>query len=243
QNAKKKVTVTLSGDGADELFFGYERFWSISKNRYIQKYPYLVKYLIYGLDKILSGNNCINSGVLFPSSGESHRYSHSRFTKSWISAIAPEISNVPAPCNWDTYSFLHDTSKRALASSIRKAEFYGMMQKTPLKVDRASMANSLEVRVPFLKKTMIETSLSIDPWLSLKGRERKRLLYQLTKQRYPRTKLSKIKRGFSIPLAKWIREELKEPISDILLSVGHSQDFGFNHSMIQNMLNDHIYEK
>lgn len=243
RNAKRKVTVSLSGDGGDELFFGYERFWSIIKNRYIQRFPYPIKYFIYGTDKILTGNKWINSGVLALSSGESHRYSQSRFSKRWMSAIIPEITNTKSPLEWNTYLFPHDTSIRRLASSIRKAEFYGMMQKTLFKVDRASMANSLEVRVPFLKKTMIETALSIDPLLSLKDKKRKRLLYKLIRYRYPEKKISTVKRGFSIPLTKWIREELREPIADILLSEKHSEDFNFNRSMINKMLNDHLSKK
>ena len=243
QNAKKKVKVALSGDGGDELFFGYERFWSIIKNRYVQKFPYPLKYSIYGADKILTGNKWINSGVLSPSSGESHRFLHSRFSKNWISAIAPEIVNKKMPSAWKTYLFPHNISKRHLASQIRKAEYYGMMQKTLLKVDRASMANSLEVRIPFLKKTMIEAALTIDPWLSLKGKKRKRLLIDLIKQKYPQNNISTVKRGFSISLATWIREGLREPIADVILSNNHSDDFGFKHKMISKMLDDHLNNK
>lgn len=243
RNAKRKVTVALSGDGGDELFFGYDRFWAILKNRYIQQFPYSVKYFVYGMDKMLSGNNQVNSGVLHPSSGKSHRNSHSRFPKDLMSAIAPEFTKVQVPHEWDTYKFPNDTSKRRLVSSIRKAEYYGMMQKTLFKVDRASMANSLEVRVPFLKKTMIETALSIDPWLSLKGRSRKRLLIELIKAKYPQGNISKVKRGFTIPLGNWIRKELKEPIGDVVNFQNHSNDFGFNHSFIKKMYNDHLKEK
>ena len=70
------------------------------------------------------------------------------------------------PSSWDTYIYNHSNSKRELLSAIRKAEFYGMMQKTLRKVDMASMHSSLEVRVPFLSKTVIEMALKIDPFLT-----------------------------------------------------------------------------
>ena len=240
---KKKVTVALSGDGGDELFFGYERFWSILKNRFIQQAPYSVKYFIYGTDKILTGNRWINSGALSATSSESQCGSHSRFSQNWISAIAPELTAIHVPSSWDTYLYPHSISKRKLAMSIQKAEFYGMMQKTLLKIDRASMANSLEVRIPFLKKTMIETALTLDPWLNLKGNKRKRLLVELIRKRYPNKKVSNVKRGFSVPLAAWIREGLKNPIGDVLHNKSHSNDFNLNYSMIEKMFNDHLEEK
>ena len=243
KNAKKKVTVALSGDGGDELFFGYERFWSILKNRFIQKFPYPVKYFIYGTDKILTGNRWLNSGALSATSSESHCGSHSRFSQNWISAIAPELTAIHVPSSWDTYLYPHSISKRKLAMSIQKAEFYGMMQKTLFKVDRASMANSLEVRIPFLKKNMIETALMLDPWLHLKGKKRKKLLKDLARKKYPDKQISDIKRGFSVPLAAWIREELKEPIGDVLLNHIHADAFGMQYNMIEKMFNDHLEEK
>ena len=68
----------------------------------------------------------------------------------------------------------------------------------------------------------------------------KRLLFKLIKQKYPQKNISTVKRGFSISLATWIREGLREPISDVILSSNHSDDFSFNPEMISKMLDDHL---
>ena len=90
---------------------------------------------------------------------------------------------------------------------------------------------------------MIETALLIDPWLNLKGKKRKRLLFELIKKRYHGKNSPIVKRGFSIPLATWIRQEIKEPMGDIILNSVHSTDFNFNYSRIEKMWNDHLQKK
>ena len=65
----------------------------------------------------------------------------------------------------------------------------------------------------------------------------------MIRKKFPEKKISTAKRGFTIPLATWMREQLKEPISDILLSANHAQDFGLKHLIIKNMLNDHLNKK
>jgi asparagine synthase (glutamine-hydrolysing) len=99
---------------------------------------------------------------------------------------------------------------------MRKAEYYDMMQKTLIKVDRMSMANAMEVRVPFLKKSMIEAALKIDPKLAFKNNEKKILLKRLLGKLIPGTPISHVKKGFSIPLTAWLKEDLKEPIKACL---------------------------
>ena len=243
KNAKNKIKVALSGDGGDELFFGYDRHWAILKNRYIQEYPYSFKYFIYGIDKIITNNNYLNSGVLWGSSSLSYRYSQSKFPKYLIDSIAPNISNVSIPFDWNSYKFPHSTSKRELSCYIRNAEFYTMMQKTLMKVDMASMANSIEVRVPFLKKTMIELALRIDPLLNINNQGRKRILYKLNEKAYPNNKATKLKRGFSVPLSSWIRKGLKETFGDLILSKTHIDDFGFSKNNIAKIFDDHLNKK
>jgi asparagine synthetase B (glutamine-hydrolysing) len=83
-----------------------------------------------------------------------------------------------------------------------------MMQKTLAKVDRASMAHSLEVRVPFLSKPVIELAIQLSPYLSYGPNRKKQLLKDLLQQRLPGAPIDNCKRGFSIPLADWMRKDL-----------------------------------
>ena len=221
--ARREVTVALSGDGGDELFFGYERFWSVGKNIRFQGWPYPLKYLLYGLDRVFGGNRHINSAVLFPSQGVAHQGLHSRFDRDWLERLFPDLKGVSLPEEYDTYTYPRTRDVDELLGYMRRAEFYGMMQKTLRKVDLASMDNSLEVRVPFLKKSFIEAALKIDPWLSYGPGRKKELLKSLLRRKLPAAPIDNRKRGFSVPLGKWMREELRAWFETALLD-GHPYD-------------------
>lgn len=240
--AKKKVGVTLSGDGGDELFFGYERFWSIGKNIPFQHYPNLVKKAIYGLDKFTSGNKRVNSVLLSSTQRMAQQGLHSRFRKNWLDEIAPDLSKISLPESYNVYTYENSKDIRQLLSNMRYAEFYGMMQKTLRKVDLASMENGLEVRVPFLDKNVIEAALKIDPLLSYGGGRQKQLLKNLLSKRIPSVKEETVKKGFSIPLSGWLRQDLKDTVSDQLLHSDLS-DFGFEKKAVEKMLNHHFEQK
>lgn len=216
--AKRNVTVALSGDGGDELFFGYERFWSLAKNRHFQNSPKLLKKLIYGTDKVISGNKNINSLVVYNQLSSAHEGLHSRFKNEMIHKIFPVLNDVILPDDWTVYQYENSTNLSHLSRHMQKAEFYGMMQKTLRKVDLASMDNSLEVRVPFLQKKMIEASLQIDPLLSFGKNKYKNVLKKKLISYFPTIEPEKAKKGFSIPLRNWIQTDLKETFSDNLLA-------------------------
>ncbi len=236
--ARQNVTVALSGDGGDELFFGYERFWSIGKNISYQHFPSLFKKAIYGFDKYTTRNKRVNSVLLSNSQAKAHEGLHSRFSKNWLDSVAPHLANVNLPEQWKVYDYENCKDERTLLAKMRKAEFYGMMQKTLRKVDLASMENSLEVRVPFLQKKMIEASLQIDPMLSYGNGNKKQILKNILHNNIPQIKDDNIKRGFSIPLSDWIRQDLKDVFSANLLK-GRLDTFGFDKKAVQNMLNVH----
>ena len=240
--AKRNVGVALSGDGGDELFFGYERFWSIGKNIGFQHYPALFRKAIYGFDKYTTGNKRVNSVLLTPSQKIAHQGLHSRFRRDWLNEIAPDLSQISLPEQYNVYNYENSKDIRQLLCNMRYAEFYGMMQKTLRKVDLASMENSLEVRVPFLDKNVIEAALKIDPLLSYGGGKQKQLLKKLLSKRIPTVKEEALKKGFSIPLSGWLRQDLKEKVSDHLLNSNLS-DFGFEKKAVQKMLNHHFEQK
>ena len=93
---------------------------------------------------------------MFESQGDAHFNLNSRFTEKRIEALNPDLINVEIPDSYENYKYDNSKSQLKLLQNMRCAEFYGMMQKTLRKVDLASMANSVEIRVPFLKKTFIQ---------------------------------------------------------------------------------------
>ena len=236
--AKKHVTVALSGDGGDELFFGYERFWSIAKNIAFQKYPGIARKTIYGADKYLTGNRYTNSLLTIAHQSKAHESLHCRFSKNWQDRVIPDLRDVGLPEEWDVYNYENSSDLSTLMARMRKAEFYGMMQKTLRKVDLASMQNSLEVRVPFLQKASIETALQIDPLLTMQFGQQKALLKKMLQNSVPDVIDDGVKRGFTIPLGNWLREGLEEKIKDRLSGLP-SKINGFSAAGIDDLLSDH----
>ncbi|WP_208504296.1 asparagine synthase (glutamine-hydrolyzing) [Roseivirga sp. E12] len=239
--AKKHVSVALSGDGGDELFFGYQRFWSVGKNIRFQHWPKLMRMGLYGWDKYRSGNRNLNSVLLTSSQGEAHELLHSRFKDEWLYKVFPDLQSVKLPEDWDLYNYSNSSNQSVLLNNMRKAEFYGMMQKTLRKVDLASMENSLEVRVPFLNKKLIELSFKIDPELNSGKNKKKQILKNIIAHRIPQVPDDNVKRGFSIPLDSWMREDLKPVFSDVLLS-GQMDRFGVNQHAVESMMTEHSSE-
>jgi asparagine synthase (glutamine-hydrolysing) len=237
--SRKDVTVTLSGDGGDELFFGYERFESVAKNISYANYPYFLKYLMYGTDKVLFQNKHLNSGVLFDTQGDAHRGLHSRFKNGLLKNVHPAYDDEIVRSGFGVYNYSNSKDVEELLNKMRYAEFYGMMQKTLRKVDQASMGVGLEVRVPFLSKQFIEASIKISPFLSFGNGKKKEILKELLRRRIPQARITEEKRGFSIPLSRWINEDLKVYFDDVLLSDSMINHFGFNRNGIEQLLKMH----
>lgn len=236
--AKEDVTVALSGDGGDELFFGYERFWSIAKNIKFQNWPWLIKAGLYKLDGYTTNNKRLNSVLLQKNQSQAHRELHSRFKKSDIDELFPNLKGVSTPEGYGTYTYNNTTSEMELVQKMRKAEFYGMMQKTLRKVDLASMGNSLEVRVPFLKKSFIEIALKIDPYLSYGNSKKKEILKNLLRAKLPHAPIDNRKRGFTVPLGKWLKD--KDFMDQIIGNIDNLESkFGVDKVALNNMKKEH----
>jgi asparagine synthase (glutamine-hydrolysing) len=236
KNVKKQCTVILSGDGGDELFFGYERFYALLKNLKFRNWPF--KYILYGLDKLLCNNRFTNGTLLENSMGEAHQKMHSRTSSEMLVHVFPKLSKVPSK-RMKCYDYDDESNELHMLHKIRKAEFYGMMQKTLAKVDRMSMAHSVEVRVPFLKKSFITAALKIDPRLSYSKHKKKEILKDLLRCKIPNAPINNVKRGFSIPLSKWLREELKTPVYTVIFNADFLARFQISRENLVKVWEEH----
>ncbi len=215
QFARKEVTVALSGDGGDELFFGYERPLSLLRNGQDFKYPKLIRKGLYGAGKYGLGNRR-SGAIVFNDPGDYYYNVNCRISDVDLKRITPELTELPT--NFDLYGFHGDGSQLSLANYSRYVEYYGQLQRCLKKVDMASMHYCLEVRVPLLDREVIETSLRIDPFESMRNGERKTVLRELLTDYIPENIIPKPKRGFSVPLGAWFQKELKSTVQDTLLS-------------------------
>lgn len=234
-------TVVLSGDGADELFYGYKRYESLLKNTSYSFIPKPLRYTAYGVDKVLFNNKHINSNFLKDSYAEAHRGMHSRINDANLQNIfnTSKVKKLPLPA----YSYENGNSETDILLAMQYGEFYDMMQKTLTKVDRMSMAHSIEVRVPFLKKSFIESAVKIHPELSYKKGGTKLILKDVLRAVIPEAPIDKIKKGFGVPLEKWLREQLKEIVEDTLFSKSFLTSFNISENALQQIWAAHQTSK
>ena len=122
-----------------------------------------------------------------------------------------------------TYAFTESNTKPNVLQYLKRNEFFAHMQRTLKKVDLMSMANSLEVRVPFLDKRTIRFSNTLIPNLGITHSRPKLVLKDDLYQFIDIKMVNKQKQGFSVPVEKWLRNELKE---DFERAVIHTPIFG-----------------
>ncbi len=236
--SKTHCTAMLSGDGGDELFFGYQRFESVLKNKRWLWIPKPLRYLVYGFDKLIFNKKHVNEVFLMPSLALAHQGLHSSVKDEILSKLIPRLKDVISqPIS--AYNYENSNSELQLLHHMRKAEFYGMMQKTLTKVDRMSMAHSVEVRIPFLKKSVIEASIKIHPYLSFGKDKKKEILKKLLRKSLPEAPIDNVKRGFSIPLSKWLREDLKPHFEMVLFNDTFINKLQIKKSVLQGIWHEH----
>lgn len=214
QAARTRLTVALSGDGGDELFFGYERPFSLLRSGSDFRFPPLVRKGLYGLGKygVLPKRS---EAVVADNPGVYYFGVNAHIGRKDFERLVPAAPDVPSDFSiykFDQYRGLHD-----LAHFSRWAEYYGQLQRVLKKVDMASMYHSLEVRVPILDRKVIDLSLRIDPFDSMYNGVRKAPLRDLLGRYVPPDTIPKQKRGFAVPLGDWLRGGLRPVVEDVLM--------------------------
>jgi len=203
---KKGVTVALSGDGGDESFLGYNYFESIRKASVFFRVPYFIRSVL--------GLLIINKKSKF---------------KEWLSIkniddfivrifVSRNSLNLVKNDSWvnKQYSLFKklasDEKQRAADLNIK----LWLENDSNVKVDRASMAYAVEVRSPFLDYRIIEFARTLPVSFRYQKGLRKKILRDILEEYIPSSVFNQPKRGFSIPLDDWIKNDLKEDILNCL---------------------------
>lgn len=249
--AKRHVTVALSGDGGDENFAGYRRYYFSEREQIVRGL------LSSGVRRALFGA----LAALYPKADWAPRYlrgkatfeslacSHIEGYFRSVSACRPSLKaqllhrDVTKQLGgYDTLDlFRHYYQKAGAPDSLSRIQYVDI--KTYLtddilvKVDRASMANSLEVRAPILDHRFMELAATIPSEMKLRGRLGKYIFKKSLEGRLPSDILYREKMGFAVPLASWLRGNLKSMAADVLF---RQRDDGLlNPSVVGRLWNEH----
>jgi asparagine synthase (glutamine-hydrolysing) len=236
--AREEVTVALTGDGGDELFGGYEtylaqeaaKWWSWARTPLGQ---HLVEPWIRGWKPRTAKKGWINKARRFVEGLEHDPgLGHARWRLFAGDEMRRRLFTRAARDAMVTPVGAHILDLQAAAGDRNPVdrELYVdfksyLVDNCLVKVDRMSMACSLEARVPLLDHELVELAFALPPRLKVQGRQTKPLLKRVAARHVPRDCVYRPKEGFSIPIKKWLRHELR-PLMEELLDPGQQQREG-----------------
>ncbi|HSK43928.1 MAG TPA: asparagine synthase (glutamine-hydrolyzing), partial [Candidatus Binatia bacterium] len=245
--SSKDVTVVLTGEGADELFAGYLTYKADRYSAAARRVPAPLR------------RTALRCAGLLPVSDDkiSFEYKLKRFLQG--SLLSPEMAHV----FWNgTFtevekrrffrfadsdpmdSVLQNMSDRAgLQRYLEFDQRYYLADDILYKVDRMSMAHSLEARPPFLDPRIVDFSARLPECFKLKGSQSKHVLRQLMQDKLPPNVLRRPKIGFDIPVHDWFRSVLRPMLLDTLSEDAVRATGLFNWTAVEQLLNDHLERK
>lgn len=230
QLAKNHVTVSLSGDGGDELFCGYDRYNDFSNTwNKLSKIPYPLRILL----KHTLPNKAIAEGVALRTVDEFYYYRN----KQWKGCSIV----------FNDKSYFNDEVPNILTNAKERMMFIDAIKYLPddilLKVDRASMSKSLETRVPFLDHRIVEFAWNLPINIKRHDGVNKWPLKQILYKYVPEKIVNRPKMGFGVPIDKWLRGPLKDWAENLLSRERLIADGFFNVNIIREHWDDHLSGK
>ncbi len=244
--AREHVKVVLSGDGGDELFAGYTRYMIDRKRRGFTRVPEAIRRGVMqpfgrALPQGAWGRNFIHNVALEPLD----RYIEevSVFTRLNKRALYTHDFKGHFNGNGGAAQLFHEHAARVTSADELNRLLY-LDSKTYLpgdiltKVDRMSMANSLEVRVPLLDHKLIEFVTRIPASLKMKGLETKHIFKRAVAELVPAEILERPKQGFGVPIERWINQQLHDRVHGTLLD-SRTQRGYTETRYVEKLLNEH----
>lgn len=254
--ASRHVKVVLSGDGGDETCAGYAKYAKLMQFSQIERLINLKGVLPAALKSLLANRITFSHGLgnkglkyllnLLSSDAERHYFFMSYFRSQKRNMYGKYLKERTAPEH--DLSLFKEHLQNMQGDDLLKKILY-LDTKTYLaddilyKVDIASMANSLEVRVPLLDHKLVEFIFSIPSEHKLHNGTGKMFFKKFLEKRLPHDILYRKKKGFEIPVSSWFRNELAVFIREILLSSDLLQSPYFDRRYIERMLQDHQASK
>ena len=251
--AKKRVTVALSGDGGDENFAGYRRYrWHMNEEKLRSRLPLWFRRAVFGFlgriypkmdwaPKFLRAKSTFQS--LARNSVEAYMHSVSLAKEDQREALFSNGLKTRLAGYSAINTFNHYAEKSPTDDPMSLIQYIDM--KTYLvgdiltKVDRASMAHSLEVRVPLLDHKFVEWVSGLPTDQKLRGQEGKYSLKKALEPHLPNDVLYRPKMGFGVPLANWFRGPLKTRLRERIVEGGLAKTGLFNPHYLEKLVNQH----
>jgi len=249
---RKHVTVALGGDGGDELFAGYPMYFG---HKMASVYDSIPRFLRAGLIEPIVNNLPVSTNNL------SFDYKAKRFVAaakydpvirhhSWFGSFSIDEQKRLLTENVLTKTFadIYAGPKRLLEicdaqDQIERMQFldinYYMAEDILTKVDRSSMAVSLEVRAPFLDPRVAQFAASLPLEYKLKGNKGKYILKKAVEDLLPKSILQRPKKGFGIPIADWLKGRLNPLMHDLLAPERLKTQGLFEAEYVQKLMQEH----
>ncbi len=254
---RRSVTVALCGDGGDELFAGYGKYPIIeniiSKNSLNALLRRIVTKLILNKDlNFLSVNNIFKRiqnflGYRFSTPHERDLRWITRFESSFKNNLyTPEIKN-SIQDHWPRSFYYSKIAESPNEDILSRISFMDLTSYLPddllIKADIASMANSLELRSPFLDQKFVEFAARIPNSLKVRNGQSKYILKKAFAKLLPKEILGRKKMGFAVPMDKWLRGELNGLAYETLLYSTTEVAKYFNKNFLKYLLDSHSSQK